>query len=117
MIKIYTVVFSLFIGLLTINAQEVSTALKANNTYGFDSASKVEIYPIPANNFFNVKMSPKYLKGEIVIRDLVGKKVTSVIVEKETEKILIDQIPSGVYFVSLNYKGERIFTKRIVIDK
>ena len=32
-------------------------------------------------------------------------------------KIITNEISSGIYFVSIDYLGERVYTQRIVIDK
>ena len=80
--------------------------------------NNVSIYPIPATKYFNVKVSSNYYGGEIVITDIVGKKLKTVAIEnQEKVKIVTDGISQGVYFVSIDYSGERVFTKRIVIDK
>jgi len=82
------------------------------------SQSVISIYPIPAKQFFMINTSSAYVGGEIVISDVVGKKVKKVNIEKaEKIKIPTEELYSGVYFVSIDYQGERVFTKRIVVDK
>ncbi|MCO6501440.1 MAG: PKD domain-containing protein [Vicingus serpentipes] len=84
-----------------------------------DGVTDISIYPIPANQFFNVKVPYGYSGGEIIITDVVGQKIKSIQMEenKKEVKILTNEMSSGVYFVSVDYQGERVFTKRIVVDK
>jgi|GEM_PF-968402 len=87
---------------------------------GFKSGvADISVYPIPASQFINVKVPSEYYGGDIIITDVVGQKIRSFSIEgnKKIVKILTDEISSGVYFVSIDYQGERIFTKRIVVDK
>ena len=83
-----------------------------------NASNSISIFPIPATKYFSVTVPSNYYNGEIVITDIVGKKLKTVAIEnQEKVKILTTDIVSGVYFVSIDYGGERVFTKRIVIDK
>jgi PKD repeat protein len=78
----------------------------------------VNIYPVPAVKYFNVSVPSNYFGGNIIITDVVGKTLRKIAIEnQEKVKVLTDEITSGIYFVSIDYLGERVFTKRIVIDK
>jgi PKD repeat protein len=84
----------------------------------YEAPNHVNIYPIPATNFFNVTVPSNYFHGEIVVTDVVGKKLKTVAIEnKKKINVPTIDIASGVYFVSIDYEGERVFTKRIVIDR
>lgn len=84
----------------------------------FYAADYINIFPIPASKYFNVTVPSNYYGGQVVVTDVVGKKIKVVnILNQERLKVLTDEINSGVYFVSIDYNGERVFTKRIVIDK
>jgi PKD repeat protein len=84
----------------------------------FEASNRVNIYPIPAKKYFNVNVPSKYIGGKIVITDVVGKKLKTVHIENQEKiKVLTTDFNSGVYFVSIDYNGERVFTKRIVIDR
>ena len=83
-----------------------------------EASTSINIFPIPAKKYFSVTVPSNYYNGEIVITDIVGKKLKVVPIEnQEKVKILTTDIVSGVYFVSIDYGGERVFTKRIMIDK
>lgn len=84
----------------------------------FEASNHVNIYPIPANKYFNVTVPNNYFGGDIIITDVVGQQLKSVAIEtRENVKVLTEGIASGIYFVSIDYNGERVFTKRIVIDR
>ena len=76
------------------------------------------IYPIPANKFFYVNVPNKYYGGEIVITDVVGKTSykTPILTEQKT-KVTTSNLSAGIYFVSIDFNGERVFSQRIVVDK
>jgi PKD repeat protein len=76
------------------------------------------IYPIPANKYITVTVPTNHKNGLIVITDVVGKTVKSLqINNQETIKILTQDINSGVYFLSIENNGQKVYTKRILVDK
>ena len=80
--------------------------------------NEVKIYPIPAKRFFTVELPTNFISPEIVVTDIVGKKIILVDdVQQNKVKVLTDELNSGVYFVSVSSKGQKVFTKRIVVDK
>ena len=82
------------------------------------AADYVKVYPVPANKYFNVTVPSNYFNGKIVLTDVVGKELKSVSVDgNEKVKIGVEDMASGIYFVSIQHNGERVFTKRIVIDR
>lgn len=79
---------------------------------------EVKIYPIPANKYFNIVIPSNYKNGSIVITDVVGKTVKSIeINNQENIKILTQEINSGVYFLSIENEGQKVYSKRILVDK
>ncbi|PCJ25828.1 MAG: hypothetical protein COA97_07045 [Flavobacteriales bacterium] len=84
----------------------------------FYAADYVKVYPIPANKHFNVSVPSNYFGGKIILTDIVGKTLKSIdIGVQETIEISTSEIASGIYFVSIDYENERVFTRRIIIDK
>ena len=84
-----------------------------------NSVADISVYPIPASQFINIKLPSEYVGNEIIITDVVGQKIKSISIEERHKiiKISTDEISSGVYFISIDDRGERIYTKRIVVDK
>jgi len=82
------------------------------------AADYIKVYPIPANKQFYITVPSNYFGGNILITDVVGQQLKSVAIKnQEKVKILTEGIATGVYFVSIEYNGERVYTKRIIIDK
>ena len=90
------------------------------NTSGLkDVAEKdFEMYPNPASNYFVVKnFKSKY--NSVLVRDLTGQvKLQEQLAKNESTRIDLNDIASGVYFVSiLNEKGEVLQTKKLNVIK
>jgi len=81
-------------------------------------ASEVNIFPVPANKYFNVQIPSEWSNETILVTDIVGKTIKMIRVENQKQiKILTNDINSGVYFVSIENNGQKVYTKRIIIDK
>ena len=81
-------------------------------------SNEVKIYPIPAKKFFTVELPTNFVNTEIVVTDIVGKKVKSITaIQHNKVKVLTDELNSGVYFVSVSSNGQKVFTQRILVDK
>ena len=81
-------------------------------------SNEVKIYPIPAKRFFTVELPNGFVNPEISVTDIVGKKIISIDnIQQSKVKVLTEELNSGVYFVSVSSNGQKVFTKRIVVDK
>lgn len=81
-------------------------------------SNEVKIYPIPAKRFFTVEIPTTFFEPTIVITDIVGKKIIAIEnIQQSKVKVLIEELNSGVYFVSVSSNGQKLFTKRIIVDK
>ncbi len=81
-------------------------------------SKEVKIYPIPAKRFFTVELPISFINSEISVTDIVGKKIISMEnIQQSKVKVLTEELNSGVYFVSVSSNGQKVFTKRIVVDK
>jgi PKD repeat protein len=81
-------------------------------------SNDIKIYPIPAKRFFTVELPTTFFEPTIVVTDIVGKKIILIDdVQQNKVKVLTDELNSGVYFVSVSSNGQKVFTKRIVVDK
>lgn len=94
------------------------TVVPTNINAVSNEVKKVTVFPIPANKHFYVNIPPGYYSGTLVVTDVVGKKLKSVPIDQQDKiKVLTDGMSSGIYFVSVDHLGERVFTQRIVVDK
>ncbi|MGE0562242.1 MAG: PKD domain-containing protein [Flavobacteriales bacterium] len=79
---------------------------------------EVKIYPIPAKRFFTVEVPTTFIEPTVIITDIVGKQIKTIEeLHLSKVKILTDEFNSGVYFVSVTSNGQKVYTKRIVVDK
>lgn len=82
------------------------------------TSKEVKIYPIPAKRFFTVEIPTSYIEPTVIVTDIVGKQIKTIEdINLSKVKILTDEFNSGVYFVSVTSNGQKVFTKRIVVDK
>ena len=71
-----------------------------------------EIYPNPATHELHFKFPVSIKPVEIIIADFTGRKIRS---EKIEEKINIDDLKTGLYFVSVRLGDGNTFTKKIEV--
>ncbi|HET6226770.1 MAG TPA: T9SS type A sorting domain-containing protein [Bacteroidia bacterium] len=79
-----------------------------------------DAYPNPAKSNFSLQYAlPVFRKSEIIIHDVLGKKVMELSVEKQEGIMVIPTtaLQPGVYFYTLLVNGQRAVTKRVVISE
>ncbi|MCB9361428.1 MAG: T9SS type A sorting domain-containing protein [Flavobacteriales bacterium] len=97
------------------SCQTVSFVTEVESSF---NKEEISIYPIPANKFLNILIPSTYRNGLIVITDVVGKTIKNIeINNQENIKILTQDINSGIYFLSIENNGQKVYAKRILIDK
>ena len=72
--------------------------------------SLLTIYPNPADNFISIENLLVDSKVELI--DVVGKKIKSFKIESQNQKLDINDLNSGVYFVKVDDKATAKFIKR-----
>lgn len=84
------------------------------------SANKINLYPNPFTNELNLRLELNNNAEEIQIEfyNMYGQKVKSLqfnnIIGRVTEKIEINDLPEGLYLVSISENGQQLSTKKIV---
>lgn len=77
------------------------------------SKNDIFIYPNPANNFINIESNFKF---SFILKDITGK----IIIQKQNlnnnYKLDLNNLKSGIYFISIFYNSKQI-TKKIVVTK
>lgn len=73
------------------------------------------IYPQPASNFISVEL-PDEIEPNIHFFDLTGRLVKQISNYKSQTTVDISEIPSGTYFMEIQY-GDRVLKKKISIIK
>lgn len=78
-------------------------------------------YPNPASSQASIDYSIMSVQtnASIVVHNLLGNKVTEVVLEKDepNAKIFTDALDNGIYFYSLYIEGKRVATKKLVVKK
>ena len=69
----------------------------------------IYIYPNPADHFLNIISEKKI--GSIAITNILGQKIFNHLYSENEAQINLGQFPSGVYFISINESGKRMFVK------
>ncbi|HAL64016.1 MAG: Protease-associated PA [Bacteroidetes bacterium 38_7] len=81
---------------------------------------KINIYPIPAKNFLNVRF-PSSVSGQTTIQliDLVGQKIIELSVNISTQdlyRINVSHLKSGIYILRISNHGNT-FVRKVSIDR
>jgi hypothetical protein len=80
----------------------------------FDS-SLVQVYPNPAKNRITVKFE-KMQDVDVVMYDLLGRKVLSKSLEYSGQALDVSSLTSGTYIMQLTDNENRTFSKKIIIE-
>ena len=67
----------------------------------FDLQQAVELYPNPANDYLNIQLPLDKNLESATIYNLVGQKV----LETNLRNIYIQDLPSGIYYISIKANG------------
>ncbi len=73
-----------------------------------------KVYPNPATNIINVSGVQK--GAQVVLYDVYGKKMHEQIATDSKHQINTATIPSGVYYLNVQYKGE-LATQKVIVTK
>jgi hypothetical protein len=77
--------------------------------------SDVMVYPNPAKDYINVEfVNSKFVNSKIQISDISGKEYFNIDMKSESQKINIENLVSGVYFVKITNNNGANRTVKIV---
>ena len=93
--------------------QNQSIACPSGMNESFSSPDFISIFPNPSGEFLNIKL-PKDKVKNVIIYDVIKKKVLAQYISSPDEKITADisSLKSGIYFVVVNNKHWAKFLKR-----
>ena len=104
----YSITLLVFLFSLSVSAQETKQQPKTQETAVIEGLS---LYPNPVSNGKVYITSKNDLDKEIIIFDVLGKKVFE---SKFENKINISNLNQGVYFITLISNENEKFTKKII---
>lgn len=84
---------------------ELAQTLHVNT---IDLQEGISVYPNPTNNYMNIKFPNSATKVDIVILDVLGKKVTQKEINRNQNRLDVSHLSNGVYFakITLNYESK-----------
>ena len=85
-----------------------------SSTKNLTEESKLSIYPVPAKDFIIIKLQDDATIGELQIIDVVGKTVYSSVVDRQSSRIDISNLNSGLYFIQITANNEKYVKKLLV---
>lgn len=95
---------------------ETSTPLTIMSILDVDNVSAFNVYPNPANTFFNVALELVNDKNAtITITDLLGREITRKDVTDATTVFNTKTLNSGIYFVNVLSEGKVIANSKLII--
>jgi hypothetical protein len=96
-----------------------TTSLLANKTSAIGSSlsqtaptENLKLYPNPAKDFVTFYIQGN-IESKVRISSLTGKTVDYMILEEEENEIDVSNLPSGIYFISIE-DGEEIISKKLI---
>jgi len=92
------------------------TCYTSSNIDSEDSLKLLTIFPNPATNQFSLVI-PSYLLNSIFkLQDISGKTYKEFVLNKTNEIIYITDLPSGIYFISVNKKNNPKIIQKLIIN-
>jgi hypothetical protein len=76
-------------------------------------AEDIHIYPNPVDNFLIIENAP-YPKFQVEINTCYGILIQKEYIDNDFSNKIEVNIPSGIYFINLYYKGNKIYTEKFV---
>ncbi len=81
--------------------QDDTLALTSNISNVFNNDNEFIIFPNPAKNILQVKVTNTYSNANIQIIDITGKVVISVLLNETKQNINVSELNNGVYFIKV----------------
>ncbi len=88
-----------------------------------ENFKSIEVFPNPANEFINIKFNESYSgTAKLLIKDLTGTiskdySLEGLILGNWSKRIEIEDMLSGVYFLTVIHEGKTLLSKKIIIFK
>lgn len=78
------------------------------------NAEQIRVFPNPANDELTIQIPSTYKLGVLEISDLQGRVIKTVDVLEESTSVLLEGIPSGLYFLRIHKDGLQELTTSLV---
>ena len=104
------------IWLLKVDSNFCESAIPCNNNVGineFNNHEGFKIYPNPSTDILNIDIEPLYIGAITEITDPLGQIVLSQTLVIDNSKLNIENLKSGMYYLSIKTKDKMVTTKFI----
>ena len=82
-----------------------------------NKTEEISLYPNPANSYITIDIPAAYNKSTLHIMNTQGQLVYSQTVVAGVQNIQLDNIANGLYMVTIQADGKRVYTYKIVVEK
>lgn len=93
------------------------TFLDPDNYVGVNEIKKagLKVYPNPATESVFIQLPAERNGGELVISNVVGQRVKSVVLRENTSAVKVSDLPKGLYILTVNFDNHNHITQKIMI--
>ena len=91
----------------------LNTETAGINDIGINNA--VSIFPNPAKDKFTVMIPENQINSELKLTDILGKNVKTIPLKHSRTNIMTEELPSGIYFVSIIKNGKVLSIKKLIL--
>ncbi|OOV18173.1 right-handed parallel beta-helix repeat-containing protein [Flavobacterium sp. LM4] len=97
-------------------AKKINSDLNVETIEDVNSDFTFNYYPNPVKNILTIELDNEMAKGTLIeLFDLSGKLIVTKTVNRQTENLSLENLPSGAYILTLTTNGNKI-SKRIIKD-
>lgn len=82
-----------------------------------NKAEEISLYPNPASNYFTLNIPVAYNKSTLQIINVQGQLVYSQTIPSGIQNIQLDNMPNGLYMVTIQADGKQVYANKIVVEK
>ncbi len=100
------------------NSADYITLTLDTETVGINeigSNNTVSIFPNPAKDVFTVTIPENQINSELKLTDILGKTVKTIPLRQIQTSITAEELPSGIYFVSIIKNGKVLSIKKLIL--
>ncbi|NOZ36128.1 MAG: T9SS type A sorting domain-containing protein [Chlorobi bacterium] len=91
------------------------TLERSTSSVAFTDLPEYLIYPNPATNYFIVTIPDNQINSELKMLNILGKTVKTIPLSQSQTTVTAEELPSGIYFVSIIKSGKIVNTKKLIL--
>jgi len=92
----------------------ISVLSISNEINTHENSNEIELFPNPANNYFDLKVNPNILQTRFCrVINVFGQVVKAFNIENEVTRVNIEELPKGMYLIIIDAKHDLVSKKLI----